>query len=48
MADRVTVTEPYTCTEMTVLADSPQARRWGKPEPKKSAPKRTTSKQSDK
>ena len=46
MADRVTVTDPYTGVELSVLADSPQARTWGKSEPKKPAAKRATSKSS--
>ena len=43
MADRVTVTEPYTGVEMSVRADSPQARAWGKPEPKR-APRKEPAK----
>lgn len=39
MAERVTVTEPRTGVELSVLADSPQAKAWGKSEPKKSARK---------
>ena len=47
MAERVAVTEPRTGVELSVLADSPQAKLWGKSEPKRPARKAAATKSDD-
>lgn len=48
MADRVTVTDPYTGAVLNVPSDSPQAKIWGKSEEKPKATEKKSSSKSSK